>query len=73
MSRDAIILDTALDAPPEAVWRALTEPALMARWLAAGDIRAVVGERFTLRPGGPAGEAANLARAALSEWAAKRS
>ncbi len=56
MSRETIILDTALDAPPERVWRALTEPDVLAKWLAPNDIRAIAGERFTLKPGGAVGE-----------------
>jgi len=55
MSREAIILDEALDAPPDLVWRALTEPGILARWLGPNDIRAIVGERFTLHPGGAVG------------------
>ncbi|WP_395365639.1 SRPBCC domain-containing protein [Streptomyces sp. YH02] len=37
--------------PPRAVWRALTDPELHARWWAAGDVRAEVGHRFTLDMG----------------------
>ncbi|WP_405923375.1 SRPBCC domain-containing protein [Streptomyces sp. NBC_00035] len=37
--------------PPAAVWRALTDPDLHARWWAAGDVRPVVGHRFTLDMG----------------------
>ena len=37
--------------PPASVWRALTDPALHARWWAAGDVRAVVGHRFELDMG----------------------
>jgi len=37
--------------PPEAVWQALTDPELHARWWAAGDVRAEVGHRFTLDMG----------------------
>ena len=37
--------------PPAKVWRALTNPTLMAKWWAAGDIRLVVGHRFTLDMG----------------------
>ena len=33
------------------VWRALTDPELHARWWAAGDVRPVVGHRFTLDMG----------------------
>ncbi len=37
--------------PPAAVWRVLTDPELHARWWAAGDVRPVVGHRFTLDMG----------------------
>jgi uncharacterized protein YndB with AHSA1/START domain len=37
--------------PPAAVWKALTDPALHARWWAAGDVRAEVGHRFELDMG----------------------
>lgn len=37
-----------LNHPPTRVWAALTEPELHARWWAAGDIKPVVGHRFTL-------------------------
>ncbi len=37
--------------PPSAVWKALTDPELHARWWAAGDIRPVVGHRFDLDMG----------------------
>ncbi|GAB2725441.1 SRPBCC domain-containing protein [Kitasatospora kifunensis] len=33
------------------VWKALTDPDLHARWWAAGDVRPVVGHRFTLDMG----------------------
>lgn len=36
---------------PSAVWRALTDPDLHARWWAAGDVQPVVGHRFTLDMG----------------------
>ncbi|XXT16747.1 SRPBCC domain-containing protein [Sorangium sp. So ce429] len=35
--------------PPELVWRALTEPALIAEWLMQNDLRLELGHRFTLR------------------------
>ena len=50
-------IDLAFDLPypPEQVWRALTTPALLARWLAPNDMVPCVGARFTARPeGGPA-------------------
>lgn len=37
--------------PPAKVWKALTDPTLHARWWAAGDVKAVVGHRFTLDMG----------------------
>jgi len=37
--------------PPEKVWAALTDPTLHAKWWAAGDVRPVVGHRFTLDMG----------------------
>lgn len=36
---------------PAAVWRALTDPELHARWWAAGDVKPVVGHRFELDMG----------------------
>jgi uncharacterized protein YndB with AHSA1/START domain len=36
---------------PSKVWRALTDPALVARWWAPGDIRAEVGHRFEMDMG----------------------
>lgn len=45
--RTAIRLDEFLAHPPAKVWRALTEPELVARWLMPGDIRAEAGHRFT--------------------------
>lgn len=36
---------------PPVVWKALTDPALLARWWAAGDVRAVVGHKFELDMG----------------------
>jgi uncharacterized protein YndB with AHSA1/START domain len=43
--------DRLLPQPPAAVWAALTDPELLARWWAAGDIKPVVGHRFTLDMG----------------------
>lgn len=37
--------------PPARVWRALTEPALIAKWWGAGDIAPIVGHRFDLDMG----------------------
>lgn len=38
--RDEVILDCDLPHPPTKVWRALTEPALLARWLTTPDVDA---------------------------------
>jgi len=41
-----VSVDQFIAAPVEKVWRALTEPDLIARWWAPGDIAPVVGHRF---------------------------
>jgi uncharacterized protein YndB with AHSA1/START domain len=46
---DSIIVDCDLAEPPEQVWRALTEPALLAAWLMPNDIRPKVGHRFSFQ------------------------
>lgn len=52
MSKPGVIqLDHFYAHAPSAVWRALTDPALHARWWAAGDVRPVVGHRFELDMG----------------------
>ena len=43
------VMSRAFDAPPERVWRALTEPADFARWWCAGTC---VVEEMDVRPGG---------------------
>ncbi|WP_234332224.1 SRPBCC domain-containing protein [Streptomyces sp. NRRL S-87] len=48
---DTIHCDQFIAHPPAEVWRALTEPELHAKWWAAGDVRPVVGHRFTLDMG----------------------
>lgn len=48
---NAIRLEHLYGHPPSAVWRALTDPGLHARWWAAGDVRPVVGHRFELDMG----------------------
>lgn len=52
MTEPAVIeCDEFVPHPPEAVWTALTDPDLLARWWAPGDIRPVVGHRFHLDMG----------------------
>lgn len=41
-----ILLEHELPYPPAKVWRALTEPALLSRWLMANDMQPTVGHRF---------------------------
>ena len=47
--RTAIEVDQFLSHPPARVWRALTDPDRLARWLMPNDFAPVVGHRFTLR------------------------
>ncbi|MFD8079089.1 SRPBCC domain-containing protein [Streptomyces sp. NPDC059718] len=48
---NTITCEKFLPHPPAAVWKALTDPDLHARWWAAGDVQPVVGHRFTLDMG----------------------
>ncbi|NLU73400.1 SRPBCC domain-containing protein [Streptomyces sp. HNM0575] len=48
---NTITCEKFLPHPPAAVWKALTDPGLHARWWAAGDIKPVVGHRFALDMG----------------------
>ncbi|MGO4632792.1 SRPBCC domain-containing protein [Streptomyces sp. 2RAF24] len=50
-ARDTVHCARFLPHPPAAVWRALTDPELHARWWAAGDVKPLVGHRFTLDMG----------------------
>jgi uncharacterized protein YndB with AHSA1/START domain len=45
----AIEVDRFLPHPPSVVWRALTTPELLARWLMPNDFRPVVGHRFRMQ------------------------
>ncbi|GAB1820968.1 SRPBCC family protein [Herbidospora sp. RD11066] len=47
----AIRIDQFLAHPPSKVWRVLTEPELIARWLMPGDFRLEVGHRYTMETG----------------------
>jgi len=46
-----IRLSQFINRPPAKVWEALTDASLHAKWWAAGDVKAVVGHRFTLDMG----------------------
>ena len=43
---DDVVVECALDAPPQKVWRALTVPTLVAAWLMPGNVEARAGARF---------------------------
>lgn len=45
----AIRLDEFLPYPPEKVWRALTEPELIAQWLMPNDFKLELGHKFTFQ------------------------
>jgi len=45
----AIVVERELPHPPEKIWRALTEPALLAQWLMQNDFQPVVGRKFNFR------------------------
>jgi uncharacterized protein YndB with AHSA1/START domain len=45
-----IVLDYDLDEAPEKVWRALTQPHLVAAWLGPNDMAPDVGHRFAIEP-----------------------
>lgn len=42
-----VVTEADLDEAPEKVWRALTEPQLLAAWLSPNDAKAEAGARFT--------------------------
>jgi uncharacterized protein YndB with AHSA1/START domain len=46
---EAIHTDAFLPYPPQKVWRALTDPGLLASWLMPNDFEPRVGHRFTFR------------------------
>lgn len=47
MTTRSIVVEYELAQPPGKVWRALTEPKLLAAWLMDNDIAPVVGHKFT--------------------------
>jgi uncharacterized protein YndB with AHSA1/START domain len=52
---ESVIVECDLAEPPAKVWKALTEPALLAAWLMPNDIRPEVGARFTFQADADAG------------------
>jgi uncharacterized protein YndB with AHSA1/START domain len=45
----SVVVEREMPHPPEKLWRALTQPHLMAEWLMKSDFAPVVGHRFNLR------------------------
>ncbi len=45
----SVIVERELSFPPEKVWRALTQPHLIAEWLMKNDFEPSAGHRFNLR------------------------
>lgn len=44
-----VVVEREIAAPPEKIWRALTEPHLIESWLMKTDFMLVLGRRFTLK------------------------
>ncbi len=57
MDTQSVIMEFDLPHPPAKVWRALTEPELLAKWLMPTDMQPVVGKTFTFKVQLPAGSA----------------
>jgi uncharacterized protein YndB with AHSA1/START domain len=45
----SVVVEREFPFPPEKIWRALTQPHLIAEWLMKNDFKPVVGRRFNLR------------------------
>jgi uncharacterized protein YndB with AHSA1/START domain len=45
----SVVVEREIAHPPQKLWRALTQPHLIAEWLMKNDFAAVVGHRFQLR------------------------
>jgi uncharacterized protein YndB with AHSA1/START domain len=45
----SVVVEREMPYPPEKVWRALTQGALIAEWLMQNDFQPVVGHRFNFR------------------------
>ena len=45
----SVVVERELSAPPEKLWRALTQPHLIEEWLMKNDFQPAVGHRFNLR------------------------
>jgi len=45
----SVVIERDLAHPPEKIWRALTQPHLLAEWLMQNDFKPTMGHRFNLR------------------------
>ena len=45
----SVVIEREIAHPPEKIWRALTQPHLIAEWLMQNDFQPAVGHRFNLR------------------------
>jgi len=45
----SVVIEREIPHPPEKIWRALTQPHLIAEWLMKGDFKPVVGHQFDFR------------------------
>jgi uncharacterized protein YndB with AHSA1/START domain len=45
----SVVVEREIPHPPEKIWRALTQPDLIAKWLMKNDFRPAVDHRFNLR------------------------
>ena len=45
----SVVVEREMPHPPEKLWRALTQPHLIAEWLMKNDFKPAVGHRFNLR------------------------
>ena len=45
----SVVVEREIAHPPEKIWRALTQPHLIAEWLMTNDFKPVAGHRFDLR------------------------
>jgi uncharacterized protein YndB with AHSA1/START domain len=45
----SVVVEREIAYPPEKIWRALTQPELIAEWLMKNDFKPAVGHRFDLR------------------------
>jgi uncharacterized protein YndB with AHSA1/START domain len=57
---ESVVIECDLPDPPEKVWRALTEPELLAQWIMPNDMTPEVGARFQFRPEKKEGERADI-------------